>query len=53
MERLMKEALVLPTEKVMNFSFTPEKIMALMSSGRLKNLGENWSDEGLDMTEFV
>jgi Ca2+-binding EF-hand superfamily protein len=27
--------------------------MALMSSARLKNLGETWTDEGLNLTEFV
>ena len=41
------------TEKVMNFSFSPEKIMAYMSSARLKNLGEKWTEEGLNLTEFV
>ena len=54
--RVAEEMLALipaKTEKVMNFSFSPEKIMAYMSSARLKNLGEKWTEEGLNLTEFV
>jgi len=44
-----------PSKKIMEFKFTPEKIMLLMSKEKLKTLESTWTkfEDGLDIQQFT